>query len=103
MLQVDAIEHYESVALKYREKCEKEKVTAYQSPAGIAFVTFHTDIMAARYVFDDYQWLKDKERPSVSITDPHLTFEYDNKKDFSLTFTYFTWVIISTCTNMWII
>lgn len=48
LFQVDAIEHYESVAIKYREKCEKEKVTAYQSPAGIAFVTFHTDIMAAR-------------------------------------------------------
>lgn len=45
---MDAIEHYESVAIEYREKCEKEKVTAYQSPAGIAFVTFHTDIMAAR-------------------------------------------------------
>jgi hypothetical protein len=36
------------VATKYKEKCEEEKVTAYQDPAGIAFVTFQNDLMAAR-------------------------------------------------------
>ncbi|XP_052700349.1 CSC1-like protein 2 isoform X3 [Crassostrea angulata] len=64
--EVDAIEHYESVALEYREKCEKEKVTAYQSPAGIAFVTFHMDIMAARVRSDFEDSCKGTSNPQNS-------------------------------------
>eukprot|EP00105_Crassostrea_gigas_P025532 XP_011446143.1 PREDICTED: CSC1-like protein 2 isoform X3 [Crassostrea gigas] len=64
--EVDAIEHYESVALEYREKCDKEKVTAYQSPAGIAFVTFHTDIMAARVRSDFEDSCKGTSNPQNS-------------------------------------
>lgn len=70
--EVDAIEHYESVALKYREKCEKEKVTAYQSPAGIAFVTFHTDIMAARVRSDFEDSCKGTSNPQNSSLSENL-------------------------------
>lgn len=70
--EVDAIEHYESVALEYREKCEKEKVTAYQSPAGIAFVTFHTDIMAARVRSDFEDSCKGTSNPQNSSLSENL-------------------------------
>ncbi|XP_078315028.1 mechanosensitive cation channel TMEM63B-like isoform X4 [Crassostrea virginica] len=70
--EVDAIEHYESVAIKYREKCEKEKVTAYQSPAGIAFVTFHTDIMAARVRSDFEDSCKGTSNPQNSSLSENL-------------------------------
>ncbi|XP_061168815.1 CSC1-like protein 2 [Saccostrea echinata] len=70
--EVDAIEHYESVAKKYREKCEKEKVTAYQDPAGIAFVTFYTDLMAARVRSDFEDTCKGSSNPQNSSLNQKL-------------------------------
>ncbi|XP_062570721.1 CSC1-like protein 2, partial [Saccostrea cucullata] len=70
--EVDAIEHYESVAKKYREKCEKEKVTAYQDPAGIAFVTFYTDLMAARVRSDFEGTCKGSSNPQNSSLNQKL-------------------------------
>ena len=46
--QVDAIEYYTEEEKLLQEECEKEKVTAYQDPLGMAFVTFQTDNMAER-------------------------------------------------------
>jgi len=45
---VDAIEYYTNLEDEIRRECDKEKVTAYQEPHGVAFVSFETDFMAAK-------------------------------------------------------
>ena len=48
MLQVDAIDYYAEEEIRYRLKCDLEKVNAFRDTLGIAFVTLEDDAVAAR-------------------------------------------------------
>lgn len=50
--KVDAIEYYSALEADLKLRCEEEKVTAYQDPQGIAFVSFQTDNMAEKVLAD---------------------------------------------------
>ena len=47
---MDAIDYYSREELLYRNKCEREKVNAFQATLGIAFITFEDDQVASRSV-----------------------------------------------------
>lgn len=46
--KLDAITYYGDEETRLAEECEKEKVKAYQSSLGVAFVTFENVTMAER-------------------------------------------------------
>lgn len=47
---MNAIEYYAKEEEDLIRKCEDEKVTAYQDPLGMAFITFQSDQTAERYM-----------------------------------------------------
>lgn len=60
---MDAIDYYTEDEAKWKTRCEEEKATAYQTPLGVAFVSFQSETMAIRFVsssdmprYNGYQW-----------------------------------------------
>ncbi|KAK3087398.1 hypothetical protein FSP39_005417 [Pinctada imbricata] len=71
--EVDAMEHYAHLEQELTQQCEQEKVTAYQDPLGIAFVTFQNDVMAGRVRMDFRASCKGVNNPQNSSIDLDVT------------------------------
>ncbi|XP_035824906.1 CSC1-like protein 2 isoform X3 [Aplysia californica] len=64
--QVDAINLYLEEEAELKKACEEEKVTSYQSPLGIAFITLASDSQAQRIRTDFRASCKGTHNPQMS-------------------------------------